>query len=174
MQNHLTVPVFWELVNGYPLCMRLSQAVSYMATEQELQTNKDVVRRTVEAVWKKDYSTLDELCAPEFINHDVMVDGDIIGAEGMKQYFDEMHNSFSDTEYTVNDMIAEDDRVVLRGTAHGTHTGEFNGIPATNKSFEVNDMIEFRLKDGKLVESWTIPDGLSMMQQLGVIPKQGS
>lgn len=145
-----------------------------MTTEQELKTNKDVVRRTVEATWNQDYSVLDELCAPEFINHDVMVEGDIIGAEGMKQYFGEMHKAFSDTSYTINDIIAENDRVVIRGTARGKHTGEFNGIPASNKSFEVNDAIEFKLKDGKLVESWAIPDGLSMMQQLGAIPEQGS
>lgn len=148
--------------------------VTDMATEQELKTNKDTVRKAVEGLWKEDYSAMEDACAPEFINHDVMVEGDIIGAEGMKQYFQQLHTAFSDTSYSVEDIIAEDDRVIVRGRARGKHTGEFNGIPATNKSFDVTDAIEFKLKDGKIVESWTIPDGLSMMRQLGVIPEQGS
>ncbi|MFC6992370.1 ester cyclase [Haladaptatus sp. GCM10025707] len=145
-----------------------------MATDQSIEQNKDVARRALETLWRGEYDTIDDLCAAEFVGHDTTVEGDIIGPEGIKEYFRAIHAGLSETDYTINEVIAEGDRVVTRGTSKGMHSGELNGIPASNKAIEVNDIVEFRFKDGKIVESWAIPDGLSLMQQVGVIPEQGS
>ncbi len=174
MQKRLTVPVFWKLVNGYRLAYRLYDWWKAMADTQTIEQNKDVARKSLEALWGQDYDTIDELCAPEYVGHDVTVDGDIMGPEGVKEYFRAIHAGLSETSYTIDDIIAEGDRVVTRGTSQGTHTGELNGIPATNKRVTVTDAVEFRIENGKVVETWAIPDGLSLMQQVGMLPEQGS
>jgi predicted ester cyclase len=71
---------------------------------------------------------------------------------------------------TITDVIAEDDRVAGRFTFSGTHRGEFNGIPPTNRSFSVEGVDIYRFEGGKIAEAWSSFDSLGMLQQLGVIP----
>ena len=78
-----------------------------------------------------------------------------------------------DARYTVEDMIAEGDRVVSRFTMTGTQTGEMQGIPPTGKQCKVAGIDIFRVVDGKIVEHWDAVDQLGMLQQLGVIPAPG-
>ncbi len=81
-----------------------------------------------------------------------------------------LRSAFPDFKATIDDILAEDDKVVLRMTWNGTQKGEFLGVPATGKrvSFGVIDII--RIANGKLVEHWGQMDSMSMMQQLGAIP----
>jgi predicted ester cyclase len=82
--------------------------------------------------------------------------------------------AFPDLHHTIEDMIAEGDRVVTRLTAEGSNTGQFYGMPATGKPVRVSEIAIFRIADGKIVEQWPQSDALGMMQQLGMIPTPGS
>ena len=78
--------------------------------------------------------------------------------------------AFPDLVVTVEDQIAEGDRVVTRWTARGTHGGEFLGIPPTGKEFTFKGVDIVRIVDGKIVEGWDVPDLFGLMRQLGLIP----
>jgi predicted ester cyclase len=78
--------------------------------------------------------------------------------------------AFPDSHFTVDEMIAEGDRVATKKTFTGTHTEEFNGIPATGKRVTLQYADIMRVRHGKIVEHWLSMDQLSFMQQLGVLP----
>ncbi len=78
--------------------------------------------------------------------------------------------AFPDGQMTIEDLVAEGDRVVARTTFNGTHQGEMQGIPATGKAVSVSGITIFRLDNGKIAEGWLVNDNLGLMQQLGVIP----
>ena len=82
-------------------------------------------------------------------------------------------SAFPDFKVTIDDMIAEGDKVVVRGTWSGTHKGEFMGIPATGKSVSFGVIDTVRIAGGKMVEHWGLMDNFRLMQQLGVIPAPG-
>lgn len=85
-----------------------------------------------------------------------------------------MLSAFSGTSSTVEDVIAEGDKVVTRITFRGTHTGDMMGIPPTGRSVTVDETIIDQFADGRIVESWRLFDQMAMMQQLGLIPTPGS
>ena len=93
--------------------------------------------------------------------------------EGFKQLGQVLLSAFTGSTSTVEDMIADGDKVVSRLTFRGAHTGNLMGIPATGKSVTMSEIIIDRLADGKIVESWRLFDQMGMMQQLGVIPAPG-
>lgn len=90
--------------------------------------------------------------------------------EGFKQFIKMVRDAFPDFHDTVEDLIAENDKVVLRVTCTGTHKGEFMGVPPTGKQVTVSAIAIYRFAGGKAVEHWNVTDRLSLMQQLGVIP----
>ncbi len=81
-----------------------------------------------------------------------------------------LRNAFPDITYTIEDLIAEGDKVVARWSAQGTHRGDFMGIPPTNKQVRFSEIEIIRVVDGKAVEEWEELDRLGLMTQLGVIP----
>ena len=83
-----------------------------------------------------------------------------------------LHHAFSDIEYTIDDQIAADDKVVERWTWSGMHSGDWLGIPATGQRITFCGMDISRLTDGRMAEHWTRVDVLSLLQQMGVIPEQ--
>jgi len=87
-----------------------------------------------------------------------------------QQYLQGMFTAFPDTEFTMDDIIAEEDKVVFRSSWSGTHKSELQGIPPTGKKVTVKGIIINKITDGKIVELWSISDSLGLMQQLGVIP----
>jgi steroid delta-isomerase-like uncharacterized protein len=140
-----------------------------MSTEQ----NKALFRRVMEEVFNRGtISLVDELIAPDFVEHEEPPPGMSAGREGVKQLATMLHTAFPDITASIDDIIAEGDKVVARSTWSGTHKGEFMGIPPTDKSvsFGVFDIV--RISEGKFVEHWGLMDSLSMMQQLGVVPAQ--
>jgi steroid delta-isomerase-like uncharacterized protein len=140
-----------------------------MSTEQ----NKALFRRMVEEVFNRgNIDLVDEFLAPDFIEREELPPGVPPGREGVKQLTSMLRSAFPDFKATIDDMIAEGDKVVVRSTWSGTHKGEFMGIPPTDKSvsFGVFDIV--RISEGKFVEHWGLMDSLSMMQQLGVVPAQ--
>ena len=76
----------------------------------------------------------------------------------------------SDPKFTIEDMIAEDDRVAVRLTASARQTGTFMGMPGSGKSYEIGEIHIFRIRDGKFVEHWHQFDSMGMMRQLGALP----
>ena len=141
-----------------------------MSAEQ----NKALIRRLMEEVFHRGNTSLvDELVAPDFVEHEELPPGIPPGREAVKQLPTIFRSAFPDFKVTTNDVIAEGDKVAVRSTWSGTHKGEFMGIPPTGKgiSFEVIDIT--RITGGKIVEHWGQMDNLGMMQQLGVIPAPG-
>ena len=136
------------------------------------ETNKTVSRRFFEEVWNKgNLAVLNEIIAQDHVNSGPgTLPGLPNGPEGTKQFVTVYRNAFPDVHFTIDEQIAEGDKVVTRWTAQGTHKGELLGIPATGKSFPVTGISVERLVNGKIAESWGIFDQFGMMQQLGVIP----
>lgn len=135
------------------------------------EDNKALARRFVDAVNNKDLSVFDEIIAEDYIQHNPQV---AQGREGVKQFFTYFFSAFPDLQLTVEDILADEDRVVTRWTMRGTHQGEFFGIPATGRQVAVTGMDIWRIADGKAAEHWDSIDNLGMLQQLGVIPSPDS
>jgi predicted ester cyclase len=93
--------------------------------------------------------------------------------ESFKQFLPMFRTAFPDMSPTVEDMIAEGDKVVDPLTWQGTHQGELMGIPPTGNTVTVTEMHIYRISEGKIVERWGQPDLLGMMQQLGAVPPPG-
>jgi steroid delta-isomerase-like uncharacterized protein len=136
------------------------------------ETNKTVSRRFFDEVFGKGkLNVLDELIVKDHVNTGPGTPPDLTpGLEGTKQLVTIYRNAFPDLRFTIDEQIAEGDKVVTRWTAHGTHKSELVGIPATGKSATVTGIGVDRIINGKIAESWGIFDQFGMMQQLGVIP----
>ena len=138
-----------------------------MSTEQ----NKALVRRMIEEIFNRgNMSLADEMLAPDFVDREQLPPGIPNDREGVKVLTTMLRGAFPDFKATIDDILAEGDKVVIRMTWSGTQKGEFMGIPATGKrvSFGVIDIM--RIAGGKLVEHWGQMDSMGMMQQLGAIP----
>ena len=136
-----------------------------MTTEQ----NKAIAHRFFEALGANDQAALNELLVPDFVAHHSGTLGPLNRA-ALLQGISMISAAFSDNHYTIEDQIAEGDRVTTRVTWQATHTGDFQGYPPTGKQIEVGGIAIERHKDGKIVERWLNYDQLGVMQQLGLIP----
>jgi predicted ester cyclase len=96
------------------------------------------------------------------------------GPESLKGHVVLLRTAFPDLHFTVEDLIADEERVAARVTFGGTHRGVFRGFPPTNKSFVQSQMHMVRLVKGKVVEHWAVRDDLGLMQQLGIVPSEGA
>ncbi len=135
-----------------------------------IEENKNVVRRIYdnEAV-HRGLAYLDELVAPDVVNHNPFP-GSGPGIAGVKAAVVAMLELFPDARFTVDDMIAEGDKVAVRVTLRGTHRGSFMGLPPTGAAVTSAETIVFRVLAGKVVETWASRDDLGMMRQLGAAP----
>jgi len=136
-----------------------------------IEENKALIHRYMEAVDKGSVAALDEFIAPDFVDHNPFP-GVAPGLEGAKQAFAIFLNAVPGY-HTVDDLIAEGDKVVARMTGYGTHERELMGIPPTGKQLKTTGIAIWRIADGKIVEHWGEADMLGMMQQLGVVPTGG-
>ncbi len=145
-------------------------AVSGMSAEE----NKAIVRRFYEEVVNKSNLRLaEELIASNYIEHSAPP-GLAPGLEGFKQFLTMIGTAFPDIHVTVEDLIAERDRVAARLTIRGTHKGKLMGtILATGKQATWTGIDIVRIAGGKIIERWSERDLLSLMQQLGAVPKMG-
>jgi steroid delta-isomerase-like uncharacterized protein len=84
--------------------------------------------------------------------------------------FATLHRAFPDLHVTVEDVVAEGDKVVSRNSVTGTHQGDYMGLPATGRPVAYNEIFIFRFVDGRIAETWGVVDVLAQMRQLGVIP----
>jgi steroid delta-isomerase-like uncharacterized protein len=138
-----------------------------MSTEE----NKALARREIEEIFAAEgnLDAAEEIYVPDYISHQPAGSEDIRGLEAIKEFNAGVREAFPDMEITIEDQIAEGDKVVTRFTSRGTHQGELWGIPATGREVEVRSVSTNRIEGGKIAEHWTSADQLGMMQQLGVI-----
>ena len=136
------------------------------------EQNKALARRALEEIWNQGKLTvINELTAPNATFHDPNVPGGkFTGPEGLKQFVQIYRGAFPDVRLTINDQIAEGDKVVTRWTATGTHKGQLMAIAPTNKYATVTGVDIDRYQDGKVVEAWASYDMFGLLQQLGVVP----
>jgi len=136
------------------------------------EENKAVVRRFIEEIFVKgNVAAVDQLAAADFTPRSWPSVSP--GLENLKQAVARVSASLSEVRMTIEDMIAEGDRVAVRLTSHAMPTGNFMGIPATGKAYSMAEIHIFRVAAGKVVEHWLQADYLGMMQQLGVMPTPG-
>jgi steroid delta-isomerase-like uncharacterized protein len=136
------------------------------------EENKAIARRIWEEVWKGKLDVADEILDKSFVGHSLGVELPP-GPEGFKQFVSIFRSAFPDIHVTIEDQIAEEDKVVTRWTVRMTHKGELMGIPATGKQVVVTGISINRFVGDKSVEAWDNWDELGMMQQLGVVPASG-
>jgi len=139
------------------------------------EENKALVRREMEELFNHtgNLDAADEIIAPDYVSYEP-TSGEVRGIEGAKQFAAAYREAFPDLQNTIEDMVAEGDKVVVRFRARGTHQGETEAFgPATGKRMEITGITIKRLSEGKIVEAWTNFDALGMMQQLGLIPEAG-
>jgi predicted ester cyclase len=139
-----------------------------MSTEE----NKALGRRFFQEFWnQKNLAVADELLAANFVDHTPgSPPGLPPGPEGHKQFGSLYFTAFPDIRATIEDMVAEGDKVVIRWRVQGTNTGSMFGMSATNKSATFTGVTINRIVGGKIAEQWVEFDALGMLQQLGVIP----
>jgi predicted ester cyclase len=134
-----------------------------------IDTNKASMRREIEEGWHKgNLTVIDEIYAADFVDHSPFP-GTTPDREGIKQFINIIRIAFPDIKLTIEDLIAESDKVVERVTATGTNKGKFMGVNPTNKQIIVPLITINRFAGDKIVERWSISDQLAMMRQLGAI-----
>ena len=137
-----------------------------MSTED----NKALAQRWLEEVWNKgDLSLIDELIAPNYVLHDPTRPG-LRGRAGIKESIAMFRTAFPDLHFTIEDQVAESEKIVTRYTVQGTHLGTLMGIPATGKQGTITGIDIYRIMDGQIEEAWSNWDTLGLLQRIGVIP----
>ena len=132
--------------------------------------NKAVIRRLIEEVYNEgNLDVVDELVASDLFDHAAVPEHQH-GIDGFKHVMEWVREFSSDVRY---DIIAEGEKVAVRMTQSGTHTGAVRGILPTGKSFSVDYVHWFRLANGKVAEMWAVRDDLTRLQQLDLIPAPG-
>ncbi len=140
-----------------------------MSTEE----NKTIERRFTEELFNKgNLDAVDELVASNYVDH-CALPGIAPDREGLKQFVAMSRTALPDFHSTIEDMIAEGDKVMTRFTVRGTQQGEFMGIAPTGRQVTVTGIAIHRISGGKIVENWLSMDMLGMLQQLGVVPPLG-
>lgn len=135
--------------------------------------NKASARRFLEEVVNRgNVSVIDELASPDFVDH-TAPPGVPAGNEGFKVFITMFRTAFPDLHYTIDDEIAEGDRVVQRSTARGTMKGDFQGMPASGRTATWSEIHITRFADGRAVEHWGVVDQLGMLAQLGFAQAPG-
>lgn len=135
------------------------------------EENKDVVRRLYGLFEEGNIDEqVDELLAPDYVNHSPGMPDQPTGPEGVKAVVSMFRSGMPDLRLVIDDMIAEGDKVAVRYKIEGTHEGELFGVPPTGQRVSIESFTVERVSDGRTREHWRVTDTLDMMQQLGAIP----
>jgi steroid delta-isomerase-like uncharacterized protein len=137
-----------------------------MSTEE----NKTLARRWFAALNADDMHAIGELYASSFTDH-IPGQPEPLNIDAFRQFISGFNAAFPDIHHTIEDLVAEGDRVIVRWTARGTNAGSFMGVPPTDKFITVTGVNIYRIAGGKFVEQWTEFDQLGMLQQMGMIPQ---
>jgi steroid delta-isomerase-like uncharacterized protein len=139
-------------------------------------SNKATFRRLHDVVNTGDAEliskTIDDVVEPDVLIRTPVQEA--TGAQALKGVWTMLLRAFPDLHLTVEDLIAEGDKVVGRTTVTGTHQGEYMGVPPTGKSVTYNEIFIFRFVNGRIAETWGVVDVFAQLKQLGVIPVERS
>lgn len=134
-----------------------------------VEENKRVVHRFFEALRKADVSAIDKLTTGDFAFHTKV--GPDINKEMFIKLVAGTVAAFPDHSSTIDDMIAEGDKVSVRITSTGTHKGQYGKYAPTGKYFSIQEFFILRLENGRIAEDWGMKDALGQLQQLGILPR---
>jgi predicted ester cyclase len=131
-------------------------------TNMSAEENKAIVRREQEELWNHtgNLDAAEELFAPDY-------------ADAAKQEAADFRRGFPDVQSTIEDLMAEGDKVVARWRSRATHRGEYMGVPPTGKEVEFTGISVYRIEGGKIAESWNSEDQLGLLRQIGAVPQPG-
>ncbi len=139
------------------------------------ENNKMIVRRWYQEVLsEKNIALIASLFSKTYTHHEEIVPGGwprgTAGAEALAQTY---HTASSDIQYTIEDQMADGDKVITRWTARGTHTGNFLNAPGSGRKYTITGISIERIEDGKIAETWSNWDLMGLMAQLGLLPTAG-
>ena len=134
--------------------------------------NKELSRRFTELFSTGDEALADEVLSSDVVFHGTAGDGELRGIDELKAFVAGYREAFPDARSTVEDQVAEGDKVVTRWRARGTHRGQLGPIAATGSQFEIDGVTIERIAAGKIAEVWVARDELGLLSQLGVLPDQ--
>jgi predicted ester cyclase len=142
-----------------------------MPADQSIQQNETIIRRLVEEVINKgNFAAIDEVYDVHFINH-AAPPGAPTGVDGIRQQHMLFRSAFPDCQETIDAITAKGDKIIVRSTVYGTHTGHWMGIAPTGKPVKAMRINILRTDGGKIVEQWGDSGDVDLMRQLGAIPR---
>jgi len=137
------------------------------ALDDPLERNKNLVRRFFDEMWNPwNFAKADELLAPEIVFRGTL-GNELKGRDAFRGYMRKVQAAFPDFHNAIEEISAEDDRVIARTLYHGTHRGEIFGVAPTGKSITYSGAAFFRIEDGKIAHGWVLGDIVSLLRQLG-------
>lgn len=140
-----------------------------MSTEQ----NKSIVRRWIEEGWNNhNLSVIDEVYAADFVQHEPAPQV-VNSREALKAYVGAYLTAFPDLQLSIEDLLAEGDKVAWRFNSTGHQNGPFMGMPPSGRTGNISGIVIFRLENSRIAEAWVNLDVLGLLQQTGVIPQAG-
>lgn len=137
-----------------------------------------LVRRYLEAFNRGDLAALDAIVAPDYVEHawhavPELPPNALVGLEAHKRSLAMQRNAFPDLQVRIDCTVAEQDRVVVLWTAHGSHGGPYLGVPPSGARMIFRGVTAYRVERGQLAEEWSLSDRVSTWQQLGLLPAIG-
>ena len=136
--------------------------------------NKSLARRAMEELWTRgDLTVIDQLYSDDCVFHDLGSPEDIHGRDGLKQYARMYRTACPDLQCTVEEIMAEGDKVALRWVSRGTHQGDLMGIAPTGKQVTFRGIQMQRISEGKIEEEWAGFNTLGALQEIGAVPRWG-
>ena len=137
-----------------------------------IEANKALVYRWFEEVWNRGVEkTIDELLSPAATAHGLSdTDVDLQGPAQFKPFVRNLRGSLPDIRITVEDTVAQDDKIMARVVLEGTHTGDGLGVPPSGKRVRIAGIVLVRISNGQIVEGWNSWDQLGLLRQIGAIP----
>ena len=132
------------------------------------EVNKDLIRRLFAEVDRGNIDVWEHFYTSDYVDHaPSAVRSQAAGREGLREAFARFQRAFPDTRHTIEDLVAEGDRVVARVSAEATHSGELFGHPPTGKRVTLTGIAIYRIVDGRIAERWA-EQGLGLLEQLGI------
>jgi steroid delta-isomerase-like uncharacterized protein len=150
--------------------MVMGAAIAMAHALAPAQSAETIAQRYFNEVWNEGkVDVLEELLAPDYINHTPSTPNPPPGPAGLKPIVRAIRQAFPDLHYTIEDIVVGADTIAIRTTMSGTHEGDLFGIPATHRHVKVMQIQIERIKNGRIVEHWRVTDDLTLMRQLGVV-----
>ena len=132
--------------------------------------NEAVVRRAFDEIAQGNLDVADEIIAPEYVRHDLAGGPDAHGPDGVKRLIAGLRTAFPDIKTTIEDVFSDGEKVVVRFSVRGTHSGPFMGIAPTGREATWRGVNIYRVSGGQIRETWQLADGLGLLRQLGAAP----